>query len=323
MCRHRPGFTLVELLVVLAIIGVLIALLLPAVQAAREAGRRAECVNNLKQIGLAIQNYAQVRSSLPPGNITLSAGVCHGDGIGGLTFPSQDGTNWLISILPYVEERRLYEQYSFAVFNEDALNHLVRNTSVSTYVCPSDQNTSTPQIPATGPGGSYALQLTYMPGSYRAMSGRSDGLDYLDSGDSTGYQPSWRGAIHTIGIWGYTTERWKNIKDGTSKTLMAGESTTLSSPQYRTLWAYSYAYYSLSAATLQARSRIGDFAQCVAQGGPGGSLPCERGWGSYHGDGQNFLVCDGSVQFLDGGLDLELFSELATIDGGETVMLPE
>lgn len=105
---------------------------------------------------------------------------------------------------------------------------------------------------------------------------------------------------------------------------MAGESSSsLTSPSYRTLWAYSYAYYSLSAATPQYRVRIGNIDQCVAAGGNGGPLPCERGWGSNHGDGQNFLICDGSVRFLAGDLDPELFAELATIDGGEVVQIPD
>jgi hypothetical protein len=238
-------------------------------------------------------------------------------------YPSQDGTNWLISILPYVEQEVLYESYSFRDFNESYVNASVRQTSIDTYICPADLQTDVPQVPATGPGGSFALALPYMPGSYRAMTGRSDGYDFLDTGDTSGYSLSWRGAIHTIGIYGYRTERWKDIKDGTSKTLMAGESTSLNNPQYRTLWAYSYAYYSLSAATTQSRARSGDFAQCAAVVALGGDLPCLRGWGSNHGDGQNFVACDGSVRFLAGDLDPELFCELSTIDGGEVVAMPD
>jgi prepilin-type N-terminal cleavage/methylation domain-containing protein len=319
MAQRPRGFTIVELLTVIAIIGGIVALLLPAVQAARESARRASCVNHLKQLGLAIQNYAAARGTLPPGNITLTAGICHGDGVAGLDYPSEDGTNWMISILPFIEQVNFYQLYSFNVFNEDAANRAVRQTYVEMYVCPSDQETGAPQMPNSGPAGSNALQLTYMPGSYRAMTGRSDGIDFLDSGGSTGYQPIWRGAIHTIGIYGFRTECWRDITDGASKTLMAGESTTLTSPQYRTLWAYSYAYYSLSAATPQDRVRFGDFDQCVAAGGLGGQLPCERGWGSNHGDGQNFVRCDGSVTFLTNDLDSELFAELSTIAGNETV----
>src|SRR5687768_7400101 len=95
--RHR-GFTLVELLVVIAIIGVLVALLLPAVQAAREAARRAHCTNNLKQIGVAVHNFADARKALPPAYLT---------GFGHAT--------WLVLIMPYLEESELYEVANVSV----------------------------------------------------------------------------------------------------------------------------------------------------------------------------------------------------------------
>ena len=103
-CRAPAGFTLVELLTVIAIIGLLVALLLPAVQAGPQAARRSSCENNLRQIGLAIQNYHDVHASFPPGNVTLTAGICHGDALAGVGYPSEDGANWLISILPFIEE---------------------------------------------------------------------------------------------------------------------------------------------------------------------------------------------------------------------------
>src|SRR5262245_43797851 len=93
---RRDGFTLVELLVVIAIIGILIALLLPAVQAAREASRRSQCKNNLRQIGLALHSYHSARKALPPGSGYQQA-----------TFIP----NWMTSVLPYMEERVLWEQF--------------------------------------------------------------------------------------------------------------------------------------------------------------------------------------------------------------------
>src|SRR3989304_5587049 len=107
MRLRRLAFTLVELLVVIAIIGVLVALLLPAVQAAREAARRMQCGNNLKQIGLAMHNYADANKKFAPGNIT------DGDCCGTLSH-----ITWPISILPYVEQSALSERYNYSLRNE-------------------------------------------------------------------------------------------------------------------------------------------------------------------------------------------------------------
>src|SRR5262245_45025945 len=101
------GFTLVELLVVIAIIGTLVALLLPAVQAARETSRRASCLNNLKEIGVAIQLYHDARRILPPGGV--STGPC---------CSTESYSSWPISILPYLEQKNLSERYSHGEFNE-------------------------------------------------------------------------------------------------------------------------------------------------------------------------------------------------------------
>src|SRR5579875_2106296 len=102
--RSSRGFTLIELLVVIAIIAVLIALLLPAVQAAREAARRAQCVNNLKQLGLAVHNYIASNGVLPPQNIPGTTCVAGGGW----------GYSWAISILPGLEQQQLYNAYNLA-----------------------------------------------------------------------------------------------------------------------------------------------------------------------------------------------------------------
>ena len=309
--------TLVELLVVIAIIGILIALLLPAVQAARGAARRMQCMNNLKQIGVALHNYHSTHASFPPGNFAQTAGVCPGS-----STTSEDGANWMILILPYLEQKALHDGYDMTVHNESAENRQLREMPVNAYVCPSDLGTDELIVPALGPAAAWSLDVAYMPGSYRGVSGRSDGRAFLDWSMDTSYPRRWRGPLHIVGVLGLRSERVADIRDGSSNTLMVGESTTRTSPQYRTLWAYSYAFYSLSATTPQARVLYGDYDRCREEGGDGHSLPCRRGWGSYHGGGMNFLLCDGATRFLSQGIDVDLFAELGTISGGEPAQVP-
>ena len=133
-CSYR-AFTLVELLVVIAILGVLLGLLLPAVQAAREAGRRAHCSNNLKQIGLAMHSYADVHRKLPAGGIWNSAGQGKGSA--------------LVHLLPFVEEKPLFDAFDFKVGNTDGsffpgTTTLIGSTPVPTFICPSDSGDPLP-----------------------------------------------------------------------------------------------------------------------------------------------------------------------------------
>ncbi|QDT52424.1 Type II secretion system protein G precursor [Caulifigura coniformis] len=117
--RGRRGFTLIELLVVIAIIAILIALLLPAVQQAREAARRTQCKNNMKQIGLAMHNYHDVYSRFPNGRVT---NVC----------------GWSVAILPYLDGGNLYNTYNHNVAWDNVANDLFKTTRPQGYVCPSN-----------------------------------------------------------------------------------------------------------------------------------------------------------------------------------------
>ncbi len=145
-CGSRTGFTLIELLVVIAIIAVLIALLLPAVQAAREAARRSQCVNNLKQIGLALHNYHSTNDVFPMGS---SMNPLNGPGDYNLTW-SQWSAHSLM--LPYLEQAPLYNSANFSWGIDPnwglcwAFNSTVCNTKVSGFLCPSDGNAGKTQL---------------------------------------------------------------------------------------------------------------------------------------------------------------------------------
>ncbi|MEN6559077.1 MAG: DUF1559 domain-containing protein [Thermoguttaceae bacterium] len=327
---HRRGFTLLELLVVITIIGILIGLLLPAVQAAREAGRRAQCLNNLRQIGLALHSYHTARGCLPQGNIYQTAGQCPGIDTEpqGLSDATQCA-NWAIAILPHLDQEPLFNTYDFNHRSEADANRAFRETSLAVYVCPSEAEAQTPIVPASGPA--LDTGAKYAPGSYRAVSGRSDingrdtGLNYLDSQSTRiSYKKRSRGPIHMVYLtWKFRVETFDTIRDGLSNTLLVGESTNTTGSAQRTFWAYAYAYYTLSGATAQPRILWGDFDRCVSANPNGIQVPCKRQWGSPHSGIINFAFCDGSVRSIDTSIDMTLFGNLSTIDGGEAAQAPD
>ncbi len=180
-CRRRSrlpraAFTLVELLVVIAIIGILIALLLPAIQSAREAARRTQCMDNLKQMGLACQTYASTKKYLPPGKMdqatTTGGGAC---GV-------NEYSNWALEICPYIDEIALFRQYHFDKSNDDASNRLVLQSPMKIQSCPSDPNPPTlavPEVTSTAPPS--------MSSSYKGVAGRGW---YVQTGATEAYWDS-------------------------------------------------------------------------------------------------------------------------------------
>jgi len=208
----RRAFTLIELLVVIAIIAVLIALLLPAVQAAREAARRSQCINNLKQIGIALHNYHDVIGSFPPGALSHYLG-------GDVTASQQN--NWDCSahtrLLANLEQQALYNamNFSWGVFNDTTgtpINRTVTVTAINTFLCPSSTRAGWPFTGATAPLSSYNS-----PGNnYFASWGSS--LEFASNqtgGPPNGPFPFYGPNGHAIGI--------REVRDGTSNTIGFGE----------------------------------------------------------------------------------------------------
>ncbi len=226
--RRRSGFTLIELLVVIAIIAVLIALLLPAVQAAREAARRAQCTNNLKQIGLAVHNYVSQNNCLPlqtmfPTNEAVSWGWSYG---------------WGLAILPNLEQTTMFNAFNFAtgLFGNSSTpsvystgNTTVAYIQLSAYICPSDGTRIRPQAPygassymgnQGGPGGLSAFTGTIVPQAGCNTIASNPGETYYNGSPNcnNGLWISGWGDNQNMGPIGI-----ENIRDGTSNTGMFSE----------------------------------------------------------------------------------------------------
>jgi len=313
MRRQRSAaFTLVELLVVIAIIAILIALLLPAVQAAREAARRISCVNNMKQLALALHNYHNAFGTFPPGGIT--EGYCCN---------TRSRTNWAIAILPFVERQDLYDAYNQDVDNEDPLNQFVRESFLGVHMCPSDLESRNLSRPDSGPG----RGLNYRHGSYRGMAGRNLGtldgfwteaLNHEDWHDMVQNRWGWRGVLHVAGVLDLKPERIRNVTDGLTHTIVLGEKVDVYQRR-STFWAYTYSSYNRSVATPLSPSMLGDYWRCRQTVS---TEACKRGWGSYHPAGINFAMADSSVRHISLNIDMNLFAKLGSIADGELARLP-
>ncbi len=330
MCQKR-GFTLVELLVVIAIIAMLVTLLLPAVQAAREAARRSQCQNNLKQLSLGVINYESATGHYPE---SITPGPCCET----LSYES-----WTIVILPFMEEQALYDQYNLLVTNGHPDNEFVRNQLVATHICPSDGDIERRDIPESGPEGGWGLNLVYARGTYRGNAGRAGGdTGWWDAQQNVKGMPSgWKGPIATTcgpeKLWGNNanfcrTETLLNpvklgqVADGTSKTLLVGEQTSKpssrSSERRRTFWAYTYTSYNRSEVVPQTRTMFSDYQRCVDIGGPGGSNPCKRAWGTAHtGKAIQFAFADGHVDNIPPEINMIAFARMASINDPDNTEL--
>jgi prepilin-type N-terminal cleavage/methylation domain-containing protein/prepilin-type processing-associated H-X9-DG protein len=329
--RQRRGFTLIELLVVIAIIAVLIALLLPAVQAAREAARRAQCVNNLKQMGLALHNYESANAVLPPAKVRNGGCACTTKPVS----PFILNTTLFTMILSNLEQTSLYNAYNFSQPSSNNTyqncyslspgasafaNTTVVGTLVSVYACPSDMAPQivTPDDATTGP---YS-RMNARRSNYLACAGQyNDNNCPVSSGGTTGYSSSLQGTFNND-----TSVSFAQISDGLSNTCVIGESPQEhSSKDYGPYWGagchtstHAIVYnpsHAWAPTSLPNRSMLEIFGYARD--------PLQRpyAWrlGSKHPGGLNMLFGDGSVKFIKNSINAYTWFALHTIGAAEVV----
>jgi prepilin-type N-terminal cleavage/methylation domain-containing protein/prepilin-type processing-associated H-X9-DG protein len=336
--QPKPGFTLVELLVVISIIGILVGLTLPAVMSAIESGRRTQCANNIRQIAQGVTQYETSLRQYPPnwGQVSTVGSPATN------ATASTIGLSWMTSILPNLEERSLYDQTSLAqpglgktikTFyamnyqdSKNGINNLAAlSTPVKTFLCPSDTQRGFIGNQKLGPGpyattnykacagsnwivsvvnGAAGPPLTWPRGR---NSGSSDGVDHGNGVICRGGGTTAAGApIVTASM---------DIRDGASKTFLIGEAV----PQWCgwSLWFW----FDGSTAT------CGIPLNCRLPGTPPESnsdnWKFNYSFMSRHKSGANFALCDGSVSYINEQIDMAVYQGLGTIDGNEAVSVPE
>ena len=312
----RQGFTLVELLVVIAIIGILVGLLLPAVQAAREAARRMQCSNNLKQLGLAVLNHESGLKRFPKG--TIGRVLPSGNYSAAAPFPPR--TPFIAHVLPYIEQGNIFSLYNLKLNFNDNANAQARSQRLPFMQCPSDQQNE-PWAPTNDFKGNYGVNW-----------GR---WNFIDQGGPAA-NPAPLNVTHSAGKSPFYIDfgaKFGDITDGSSNTLCMMEmlqpprdhSGQLTDRRGR-IWNDDSACYQISA-RIAPNSRSPDFGQCIDN--PLQGWPCTRntaqaleffmGSRSRHTGGVNAVLCDGSVQFISNSVDLIGWASMSGMSDGAVV----
>jgi prepilin-type N-terminal cleavage/methylation domain-containing protein len=324
-CKFAAGgFTLIELLVVITIIGILVALLLPAVQAARETARRVQCANQLRQLALASHNYHALWNSFPPG-------VDRND--------TSKKSSLYVFLLPYIENGNFYELWSRPDADRDAL----AGTVLSSLVCPSDLIPRNPVLHGTyfgltsygGSGGTRSFSPC--SSANPSCQHKADGV-FFEAGQ------------HSRPVAGQRTVSIAAIKDGASQTLLLGERSHVDSNfdsftsrgygKGQTLgeygfWTGSCGNYALADVTLSTYApinyRVPDCYENRATMNPPATSSSAFGYyedlrlcafGSQHTGGANFATADGATHFLNDGVSLDVLRAISTRSGQEVVSPP-
>jgi prepilin-type N-terminal cleavage/methylation domain-containing protein len=328
--RKNSAFTLVELLVVIAIIGVLVALLLPAIQAAREAARRNQCTNNLKQQGLALQMHHDVKKVLPQGR----NGTTPGPG----TATSPLAVSWAFQLLPYMEQNAIYDSLVNTQRVDSQQNVRAMRTPVDTFFCPSrrspaadrdfDNDDAAPadEQRAVAAGGDYAGNA----GIHR---------DYSKNSDETPERALQEGVIYS-----FSKVNLRYVSDGTTTTFAIGEKYIPTEDELR---QEPGAYDENRLHYMQGDTAFfsGDNIETIMAGTECGLAPrapffnqparppfleelnCEphelkEQFGSQHPSICHFVFLDGHVQALSTDIDLVMLRRMSTIADGQTIEMP-
>jgi prepilin-type N-terminal cleavage/methylation domain-containing protein len=332
--RLRPlrtaGFTLIELLVVIAVIAILIALLLPAVQQAREAARRTQCKNNLKQLGLAMHNYHDALSMLPPGSFTY----LNGWPLAKLSAANENLSCWMQQVLPYLDQAPLYNVLSPKMNNETLPSYVTDATGwgpeiatvLPVLMCPSD-----PASPRTSGVAGYPYHGFF--GNYATCAGDTN---YSGAYDSVTIGTDPRGEHLSGMFYAISKTRIKDITDGTSNTLMAAEIIVEPVPSsdgigfngrqgnYYDCEGGGCLFSTIYPPNNPVPDNVNDckptmaapMAPCFDPGRAGPYVLTTR---SYHIGGAHALLGDGSVRFVSSNIDLVLFRNLGNRKDGKTI----
>ncbi len=323
----RAGFTLIELLVVIAIIAVLIALLLPAVQAAREAARRAQCTNNLKQLGLASANYHDVHGALPGGGYTADNYYPGGTSVGAGN--NEPNFSCFVRMLPNFEQSAMYNGVNFSLNWKSPDNFTIAGVGLNTLMCPSDPDaavavsftaiaaaataTSSSNPYGFGVPGNFVQQYA----SYGGVAGLWNLTVKTTDGNPPGSTYAARYADQYGVIFCQSSINYRDVTDGTSNTFLIGERShtqfkkqllpandanaakSAAQAQIEQMKQPLYGFWQSgqpSSSQIQAFRQPNPQDQSVSDGGAGTAEASDPSSG--HPGGVNFAFCDGSVRFI-------------------------
>jgi prepilin-type N-terminal cleavage/methylation domain-containing protein/prepilin-type processing-associated H-X9-DG protein len=333
MSVKRHAFTLVELLVVMAVIGMLVGLLLPAVQAARESAARSQCSNNLKQIGLALHAYHDSKHVFPPGYVdrNTNPNVTPDGDLG-------PGWGWASMLLPNIEQGNVFDQINFNQAVGSGVNAVVSQRNLPIFQCPSDPYQdlvpiydSTFSVPiATVAHGNYVGCDGWIE-CFNGATGNIVPGPWADGISNGVYGPGARGVF-----WRNSHTRITDVRDGTSQTILAGERSSNHSPSTWTGAVPGGRCPAWMAAMPPAPNTpppgppydFADFgealvlAHCNRTHLPNADVPIfdPDTFYSFHPSGANFVRCDGSVRFISTDVDGYVYQGMATISGSEAMV---